>query len=63
MVGFNYLQPFKLSRNPIFGEPVVEENFDGGFFPIIVVVRDEADESTFECELKVFGCVAGADVD
>lgn len=35
-----------LGRDSIFGESVVEEDFDGGFLGI-VIVRDEADKATF----------------
>lgn len=48
MVGFDNLEPFCFCFFPVFGEPVVEEDFDGGLFAVIVVgvVWNETDEAT-----------------
>jgi hypothetical protein len=48
MIGFHNLQPFFLSGISVFGETVVEEDFEGGFFAVVVVgiVGDETDEAT-----------------
>jgi len=54
MVCFDDLEPLKLRCDTVFGEPVVEEDFDGGFFAVVVVVGDETDKSTFGAELEMF---------
>lgn len=48
MVGFDYLQPLSLGCYTIFWKSVVEEDFDGGLFRIIVIIWDESNESTYE---------------
>jgi uncharacterized membrane protein YeaQ/YmgE (transglycosylase-associated protein family) len=48
MVCFDDLKPFLLGLDTVLGKTVVEEDFEGGFFAIVVVgiVGDEPDETT-----------------
>jgi len=48
MVSPDDSEPFFLSFQAVFGETMVEEDFDGGFLAVVVVrcVRDEAHETT-----------------
>jgi hypothetical protein len=49
VVCFNDLKPFLLGFDSVLGKTVIEEDFEGGFFAIVVVrvVGDEPNETTW----------------
>ena len=48
MIGLYDLHPFRLGLDPIFGQSMVEEDFDSCLFAVVVIwiVGDETDKTT-----------------